>query len=392
MKIISLVFKNRSEEWEVKKIQFPSVTLLVGASGVGKTQILDAIKIITEIASGKNFPGVSWEIVFSDEQKKLFNWSGSFSLVKREKIFEEMVPAISKNPGLLKEEQLIYDDKTVFVRNSGAVLINGENSKLQLSRTESLLFIFRNEKHVSEAFRLLKRIHTSDYLSSYKISNTLLSPNLSLTKKNALLPFLLSGEVRHIPIDHLLSLMMQMDLPLPYRLAILSNRTDAKFQNIQKTFCSIFPTVSAIKISAQETIKGFSSTPSLKVSIKEKGVSRPVPQERISNGMLKTLFLIAEIQLMEPGSVFVIDEFENGLGINCIDILTDEILDPTNGIQFIITSHHPYIINNVPVMNWKVIKRFKGEILNYSPEELGIGNSKHDAFMQLLNSSVYNPR
>lgn len=392
MKIISLTLRNRLEEWEVKKIEFSLITLLVGASGVGKTQILEALQIIRKIASGKNFPGISWELVFSDEKKKLFSWSGSFSLVSREKIFEEMDQEVNKNLSSLKEEQLIYDEKTIFARSSKGVLINGENSKLQISLTESLLFTFRNEKNVSDAFRLLKKIRSSDYLSSYKISNTLLSRNLSSPRNKAYLPFLFSEDVRHILSDDLLILMQEMDLPLLYKLAILSNRSDEKFQSIQKTFRLIFPNVRAIEISTQETLKGFSSSSYLKVGIKVKGVKQLVPQERISNGMLKTLFLIAEIQLMEPGSVFFIDEFENGLGINCIDVLTNEILDPTNNIQFIITSHHPYIINNVPVKDWKIIARNKGEILNYSAEEIGIGKSKHEAFIQLINSNIYNPR
>ncbi|MBK6681669.1 MAG: hypothetical protein IPG53_17545 [Ignavibacteriales bacterium] len=74
MKIISLTLRNRLEEWEVKKIEFSLITLLVGASGVGKTQILEALQIIRKIASGKNFPGISWELYFQMRKAIELEW------------------------------------------------------------------------------------------------------------------------------------------------------------------------------------------------------------------------------------------------------------------------------------------------------------------------------
>jgi AAA15 family ATPase/GTPase len=59
--------------------------------------------------------------------------------------------------------------------------------------------------------------------------------------------------------------------------------------------------------------------------------------------MFKTLMYIAEIYLSPEGAVVLIDEFENSLGSNCIDAVTD-ILTERQDLQFIITSHHPYII------------------------------------------------
>lgn len=38
-------------------------------------------------------------------------------------------------------------------------------------------------------------------------------------------------------------------------------------------------------------------------------------------------------------------EFENGLGVNCIDVLAEILLSERKDLQFIITSHHPKIIN-----------------------------------------------
>jgi chromosomal replication initiation ATPase DnaA len=43
MNIQSFVYKDNAVEWQLEPITFKPLTLLVGASGVGKTRILQAI-------------------------------------------------------------------------------------------------------------------------------------------------------------------------------------------------------------------------------------------------------------------------------------------------------------------------------------------------------------
>ena len=105
--------------------------------------------------------------------------------------------------------------------------------------------------------------------------------------------------------------------------------------------------------------------------------------------MYRTLFHIAELYLCADGTIVLIDEFENSLGINCIDDITDSIVTYTGDLQFIITSHHPYIINNISLDNWKVIFRKAGVVKNYNATQLNIGKSKHEAFTQLINLDMY---
>ena len=48
--------------------------------------------------------------------------------------------------------------------------------------------------------------------------------------------------------------------------------------------------------------------------------------------------------LWPDGSVILIDEFENSLGVNCLDEITEDVVKESRRLQFILTSHHPYII------------------------------------------------
>jgi AAA15 family ATPase/GTPase len=105
--------------------------------------------------------------------------------------------------------------------------------------------------------------------------------------------------------------------------------------------------------------------------------------------MLKTLIHISELYLSPEGTVILIDEFENSLGINCIDVVTDLIRENRN-IQFILTSHHPYIINNIGMEHWKIVTRKGGVVTVKDAKDLNLGKSRHQAFTQLINLEEYN--
>jgi len=57
-------------------------------------------------------------------------------------------------------------------------------------------------------------------------------------------------------------------------------------------------------------------------------------------------------------------------------------------IQFIITSHHPYIINNIHYKNWKIVTRNGGKVSTQDADDF-MGKSKHEAFIQLINHPSY---
>ena len=58
-------------------------------------------------------------------------------------------------------------------------------------------------------------------------------------------------------------------------------------------------------------------------------------------------------------------------------------------LQFIITSHHPKIINGIDKDRWKIIDRDINIVKNVESKEYGIGNSQHDAYFNLINRWEY---
>jgi Predicted ATPase len=101
--------------------------------------------------------------------------------------------------------------------------------------------------------------------------------------------------------------------------------------------------------------------------------------------MLKTIYYIVELFTMSEDSLVLIDEFENGLGVNCIDLLSELMLTERNDLQFIITSHHPKIINAIDKDKWRIIDRDGCVVKNSESITYGIGNSQHDAYFNLIN-------
>ena len=78
MKISRFQFEDKSLEWRLEELQLSKVTLLVGASGVGKTQILKALMALKQATGGSSGNGVAWSIEFETTNGKIYIWQGEF--------------------------------------------------------------------------------------------------------------------------------------------------------------------------------------------------------------------------------------------------------------------------------------------------------------------------
>ena len=184
----------------------------------------------------------------------------------------------------------------------------------------------------------------------------------------------------------------ESDEDIRVKLYLISKTDSETFNKIKDRFGEIFPQVEDLKIEPldlnDEELPGFFKDYPF-IQMKEKGVPKWIQQGKISSGMFRTLIHISEMYLCPEGTVFLIDEFENSLGINCIDELTNDILKSSRQIQFIITSHHPYIINNIDFANWKLVTRTSGVVKTNPINKFISGKSKHDKFMQLMQLKQY---
>lgn len=372
MKIKYLEYKNNAFEWEIKPIHFDNLTLLVGASGVGKTQILNAIYSLKQVTKGVSLNGVSWCVQFDSFERK-YKWLGEF---EKKSIIEEYVDEDTeediKNRPKIKYEMLYMNDELILDRNNERIKFHGQET-LKLSPFESIIKILYQEDDIKPVFSGFEKVIFDDQSESRYISTrfSFIQPNKVLEKYN--------------DIDSLIN----SDENITRKLFWVYKKNSESFNKIKERFIEVFPQVEDIKIEQVQREDLFMFSDANIINIKEKGVNSWIEQFKISSGMYRTLMHLSELTLCANETVILIDEFENSLGINCLNVLTEDLISEREDLQFIITSHHPYIINNIGMEHWKIVTRLGGVIETHNTDEFDIGKSMHDAFIQLINLPSY---
>ncbi len=376
MKIQQVEYWDKEFQWHFEPITFSNLALLVGVSGVGKTQILRGISNLRKIANGGSLNGLKWHITFLANNGVEYRWKGEFEtkesheLIYIEEEGDRSFQIISEE--LLKEGELI-------VERSGDELFFKNNKTPKLSPYESLVEIFKREEDVAPVRDSFNRIIYSPQCKS--VEDLYRIPDGVFTGKS-----FSSSDLKKL---------QESEMPTQIKLAFAYHSFKETFQKIKERFIEVFNQVEDLKVEpifieeSDVPLPVSRALPSIPIQIKEKGVNKWIVQQNISSGMFKTLMQISELYLCPEGSVILIDEFENSFGVNCIDIITEDLVQKNRNLQFIITSHHPYIINNIGLEHWKIVTRKGGVVTVKDAEDLNLGKSRHQAFIQLINSEVY---
>jgi len=377
MKIKTLKFTDKSTQWKLSKTVFDDLTLLVGASGVGKTQILMSILKIRSIAKGKSRNGASWDIEFSISPKSKYRWTGEFNIVDESKFSLNRDDSNSNKPVLLSEK-ITLNKKVIASRTSKRITFNGKKTPL-LSSNDSLVYLFKEEKIIAPIFQEFQDILYSDQSDSKERPNRFNGDLMEIASK--LSKYKSLEDIRN------------SNLNIETKLFLALHNCKKMAKTIKDRYINIFPFVEDIKYSPLD----HKLTPSIMkdipfIQIKEKGVEDWIISSSISSGMYRTLMHLSELYLCPENSVILIDEFENSLGINCIDELTMDLLTSNDrNIQFILTSHHPYIINKINFNNWQIVTR-KGSVVTTrnANKVLNFSGSRQKAFTILTQSEEFN--
>lgn len=364
MKFKSISATDKRTGWNVENIQFNSMlTLLVGASGVGKTRILNLINGLCRIAQGGSSNGTKWRVEFKQNGRD-YIWEGEFELKEE---LDIVIPNVKENKFAIVSEYISDNVETIVSRSKDSIIYKGQEL-VKLDNTKSVVELLKEENDIKPIYNGFSQCYSLNMADN----SVHVSPVIDVNKQNT--------------IDINVIKALKIFSPLE-RLFLLRENKLKEFNVICQKFQDIFPTVEKIDFTLA---KAFNETHIPVLVIKEKNISKWIPQNGISSGMMRTLLQIITLVLANDGDVIMIDEFENGLGVNCINELADLIMEPEADIQVIMTSHHPYIINTIPVKNWKILTRNGCDVQVHTAEQLRIGeHSKHEAFMQLMQTPEY---
>ncbi|MFD2112087.1 AAA family ATPase [Thiorhodococcus fuscus] len=377
MRINKLSYESRTTGWCLKSISFDQLTLLVGASGVGKTRILRAILDLKKISRGESLNGVRWSIIFHTRTRSECRWEGAFEDkgLAAERIFD-LGEDEEKDKPKIEFEKVFVDECELVSRTSAGIVFDGKET-VKLSQTESVLSLLKEEEKIGGITAEFERVIFDDNTGSAM----------------ALRRFAFDEELdekleAYKTIEAIRNCREGIKLKLYF--AYMNQREC--FDEIAGSFIDVFPYVEKVKVepltdNGKKVPLFFRETPI--IQIKEKGISNWIDESKMSSGMHRVLMHVAELYLCADSSLILIDEFENSLGVNCIDDLTDSILEAGRDLQFIMTSHHPYIINNIDFPNWKIITRKAGIVFARDAADFNLGTSKHQAFTQLINLEEY---
>jgi len=364
MQIKKLEYYDDKYKWKLVEMDFlPNINLLVGVSGVGKTRIIEAIDSLKSIAKGASVNGVKWNVCFIADNNLEYTWSGEFEI--RESTIYINENSEEDEQVKLINEKLVCENNVLIERKDSEIIFNG-NKTPKLSPFESAVELLKQEDIIAPVKESLDKIIMAD-------------------SGNSDMAWVLPVSILRKFEETSLSALQESGLPVSVKLSILYRTIPEEFNNIKETFISVFPNVSDIKIDIKDDntlIILYNKLVKDGISIKEKGVGNWI--ENVSSGMLKTLMYISELYLSPENCIILIDEFENSLGVNCLDSVTELVLKDKK-IQFIITSHHPYIINNVSPAYWKIVTRKAGLVTVKAPEEFHISQSRQKAFIDLIN-------
>jgi hypothetical protein len=371
MRLLRFVQNKVSDnDWFFGEVYFARTNLLVGDSATGKTRFMNGIV---------NF----FRLLVADRIIYQGDWDVDFEILgaKYNYKLKTAINELSSNELLILFEELINltDNISLFHRNENRILWQNKDLP-KLSSDKTCFSLLKEEDLIKPLFQNLKNI------VSRKFYGDELSKNFAL---GVLLPdiekvLINSKNIQRLAVE---------EIDFHNKSNILKKIDTNGFTKVIDLIKTAFPFIEeADVLNISQVISAFNvpiQTPVF--CIKEKNIPKWIPCNDISSGMQKLFLLILDTYLLRDAGILFIDEYENSLGINAINFLPDLIDSISDNCQFIITSHHPYIINTIPIEAWKVFHR-KGTDVSITPGEKlreKYSKSRQEYFVQLINDPLY---
>lgn len=359
------------QPWEFEETSWERINLLVGASGSGKTKFTNTLfNFASSVVKGEPFRNGFWRIVArTASHEYLWEYDGggtqSPSQVVREFVKRKDISATNGYEVIVNrkpDEFLFCGDKLPKLQK--------DKSSITLLKEEDTI------RPLYETFGKVQRrsFHTEGLRDALSIEN---------------LPVTAIKKAKEAGLEEL----WKQEHTVSAKMFLLKENFQTIYRLAVDVFTSVFTTITECDVRPMKS-------PPLRLSpeavipefvVKEKNVGEWIPLRELSSGMQKVLLIVTDVLTLPKGSIYIIDEYENSLGINAIDFLPDFLLHYGEDVQFFITTHHPYLINSMPMKTWRVFHRTgcKVAIKPGAEFEKKYGRSKQKAFVQLINDPFY---
>jgi hypothetical protein len=380
MTILQFELEDLARGWHLQRLDLQPFNLIVGLSGVGKTMTLRALAQVAAAAHGGShrLTHHRWSIS-TQTPSGVTTWAAETAPGEGLDL-PAMSPRANAIAARSPRARFIYErlsnaHGTIAERQGDQVSFNGQH--LRIKDDESLVSLLREEEVLAFA-------HPLSVIIISEASHRMISVRGGDWLRSAL--------ERHQTLD---SLRADRDLMLVERAYILKLKHPDAFEQIKRQYQDIFESVEDVDVGFFDQAPANPNAPLagqwLDLAIRERHVKPLISSLDMSSGMARTLGHLLELTLAPDGATILIDEFENSLGVNCLDAITDLIKDRAGRLQFIATSHHPQIINGIPRDWWLIMRRHGSSVFTQRAQDIPrlATASRLDAFTLLMNAPEY---
>ncbi|MDX2054527.1 MAG: AAA family ATPase [Polyangiaceae bacterium] len=384
MTIVKFAFEDRLRKWNLEPTEFSPFNLLVGASGVGKTRILESLNRVRLAATkgARRVPDCSWTLIVEASGQR-YTWKaqtgGAQNMGDALTQDDEDDNDTSGEGVRFVEEELTSSDGVIVSRTPETFIFNGEKLP-QLKDTDSAIELLRREE-------VIKPLHLAMQRFLFSGTHQPIAGFVPFDKQRVE-----KVEARVGTFDDLRD--DSSGLTVLAKAVIMQNKFAKEFATVVGQYREIFDQVEEVRVGplsefekTSDDLPPFFPMEWITVALRERQIDGWLVHHRVSSGMLRTLIHLFELALAPTGTVVLIDEFENSLGVNCLPQVADRLVERSKDLQFFVTSHHPYVINNIPWNEWRVVVR-KGtsvRVLTSSDIPALHTASSHDRFTILSN-------
>jgi AAA15 family ATPase/GTPase len=373
MKINTILIKNHTVGWDFQEIHLKNLNLFVGESASGKSLMLSTIFFIAnKVVNDQSNIGALWRMQF-EHAGDTYDWE--FDSKLRENL-----------PSVITKEKLIRFDKdglqTVLVeRTQDKFEFKGVTTP-RMAAQSSCIYLLREDPDIQPIYEGFQRILLRNFVGA-ELDHSLAVQ--SITKQT----------ISAISQDKSMDKLFRLQLNVSARLMILKEYYKDRYKAVLDMYRDVFPFVEQFEFKDMSESGGIlsSSLPGKipNLHIKDRNSGTLVQVQQLSSGMKKVLLIMTDVMTLPRGMIYLIDEYENSLGLNAINFLPTLIAEHGGDNQFIVTSHHPYLINAIPVKNWIVFHRNGFKVSMKQGDELAesYGKSKQQSFIKLINDPFF---
>lgn len=331
-------FEGEPQSWELAKVQFGRINLLVGLNAAGKTRTLNVIAGIAKLLSGRlplTFESGRYEMRISSGDSDSTPLDYSLAYRAREVTFEQLVEGnlIRLERGADSEGTLAFED----VKEPLAFRIP-KNQLAALNKRDSIqhpyLEALNEWATCVNHLRFAKEVHAV----SSAASNFPMEAITQLDPMSNMGSAVIAGEKEYGSAftDFVVEKMNEIGYPVE--------------------------TLGLLEMQAQSAEGVKVSTPLRMVYVKERDLQCVTNQFEMSQGMYRALSALVHLRLalLRNTSVsLLIDDIGEGLDFERASKLISILVTTAehSGVQLIMTTNDRFVMNRVPLDYWSVVLR-----------------------------------